>query len=54
MGILSIGFNNSSLDDVSFDEDNPETIIHVKLNKRHVRQNKCKQRKAFKKDISKS
>ena len=31
MGILSIDHNNFNLDDVIFDEDDPKTIIHVKL-----------------------
>ena len=31
MGILSIDLNNISLDDVNFHEDDPETIIHVRL-----------------------
>ena len=31
MGILSVVLNNINLDDVNFDEDYPETIIHVRL-----------------------
>ena len=31
MGILSVVLNNINLDDVNFDEDDPETIIHVRL-----------------------
>ena len=31
MGILSVDFNNINIDDVNFDEDDPETIIHVIL-----------------------
>ena len=31
MGILSVDLNNVNLDDVNFDEGDPETIIHVKL-----------------------
>ena len=54
MVILSIGLKNSNLGDVSFDEDNLETIIQVRLTNRHVRHNKLKQRKAFKKDIRKN
>ena len=30
MSILSADLNNISLDDVNFDEDDPETIIHVR------------------------
>ena len=50
MVILSVGFCNINLDDVNFDEDDPETIIHVR---RMGWRNRFKQRKAFKKDISK-
>ena len=31
MGILSVDLNNINLDDVNFDEDDPETFIHVLL-----------------------
>ena len=31
MGILSVAFNNINLDDVAFDENDSETIIHVRL-----------------------
>ena len=31
MGILNVGLNNINLDDVSFDEDGPETIFHVRF-----------------------
>ena len=31
LGILSVDINNINLDDVSFFEDDPETIIHVRL-----------------------
>ena len=31
MGILSVVVNNINLDDVNFDEDDPETVIHVRL-----------------------
>ena len=30
MGILCIDLNNVNVDDVNFDEDDPETIIHVR------------------------
>ena len=39
-------FNNISLDDNNFDEDDPETIIHVRL---IAWRNRFKQRKTFKK-----
>ena len=44
MGILNVGLNNINLDDVSFDEDGPETLFHVRLMDYH---NWFKQRKAF-------
>ena len=31
MGILSVDLNNINLDHVNFDEDDPETIVHVRL-----------------------
>ena len=31
MGIFSVVLDNVNLDDVNFDEDDPETIIHVRL-----------------------
>ena len=31
MGILSLDLNNINLGDVNFDEDDPKTIIHVRL-----------------------
>ena len=31
MGFLSVDLNNINLDDANFDEDDPETIIHVRL-----------------------
>ena len=37
MGILSIDLNNINLDDVNFDEDDPEAIIHVRLMTWHNR-----------------
>ena len=50
MGILSVVYNNINLGDVNFDEDDPETIIHVRRMAWH---NGLKQHKAFKKDMSK-
>ena len=50
MGILSVDLNNINLDIVNFDEDDPETVIHVR---RMVWHNRFKQRKEFKKDINK-
>ena len=41
IGILSVNCNNVDLDDGNFDEDDPETIIRVRLmawyNKRNVK-----------------
>ena len=31
MGLANVNLNNVSLDDVNFDDDGPETIIHVRL-----------------------
>ena len=46
MGILNIDLNNTNLDNTTYDEDDPETIIHVKLLGWHI---KLKRRKALKK-----
>ena len=45
MGISSIDLNNIYLDD-SFNEDDPDTIILIKISARHI---KFENRKAFKK-----
>lgn len=31
MGLVTIGPNNVNIDDVNFDTDDPETIVHIKL-----------------------
>ena len=49
MGINSLDLNNINLDDASFDEDNPKTIIDIKP---MAWPNRPKQRKACKKNIS--
>ena len=49
MGILSVDISNIDLDDINFDEDDPETIIHVRLTAWH---NSFKQCKTFKKELS--
>ena len=46
MGILSLDPNNINIDDINFDENDPETIIHVRL---LAWCNKFEKRKAFKK-----
>ena len=50
MGINTINLNNININDDNFDDDNPEIIIHVRL---VPCCNRYKQRKAFKKEISK-
>ena len=49
MGILSIYFNNINLDDTNYDEDDPETIIHIILLAWHI---KFEKRKALKKELN--
>ena len=50
MGIRSVDLNNINLDNANFDEDDLETIIHVRLMAWH---NRFKQHKVFKKEIRK-
>ena len=51
MGILGVDVDKINLDDkYDFDEDDPETIVHVRLLAWH---NKFEKRKACKKDIRK-
>ena len=42
MDILSIDLNNINLNDTNYDEDDPETIIHVRLLALHIKFEKCK------------
>ena len=49
MGILSVNLNNINLDDDNFYEDDPKSIIHVRLLPWY---NKFKQCKAFIKEIN--
>ena len=42
MDILSIDLNNIELDDTNYDEDEPETIIHIKLLAWHIKFEKIK------------
>ena len=49
MGILNIDLNCINLDDNNVDEDDPDTIIHVRLLAWHI---KFKKGKAFKKELS--
>ena len=46
MGILTVDPNNINIDDINFDENDPETIIHVRL---LAWCNKFEKHKAFKK-----
>ena len=50
MAILTIGLDNVNLDDTSYNENDPETIIHVILLAWHV---KVKKRKELKKELNK-
>ena len=42
MGILSVDLNNISLGDTNHDEDDSETIIHIRILPRHITSEKCK------------
>ena len=42
MGILNIDLNNINLDDANYNEDDPETIMHVRLSTSHIKFEKCK------------
>ena len=48
MGIVNIDVNCTNLDDNNFDEDDPDTIIHVRLLAWHI---KFEKRKAVKKEL---
>ena len=50
MGIISVGLNNITLDHINFDEDDPETMIHVIL---MAWRNRCKKHEAFEKAFKK-
>ena len=41
-GILNIDLNNINLDDSNYEEDYPETIIHIKLFAWHIKSEKRK------------
>ena len=49
MDILSVGLNNINLDDTNYYEDDPETIIHVRL---LAYQTKFQKRKALKREVN--
>ena len=49
MGILNIDFNCINLDDSNFEEDDPDTIIHIRHLSWHI---KFEKRKALKKELS--
>ena len=46
MGVLNIDLNNINLDDSNYDEDDPETIIYIRLSAWHM---KFEKHKAYKK-----
>ena len=48
MGILNIDINNMNLDDTNYDEDDPGTIIHIRLLPWHI---KLEKRKVLKRMI---
>ena len=48
MGILNIDLNNISHDDTNYNEDDPETIIHIRLLAWHI---KFEKRKTLKKGL---
>ena len=50
MSIISVDLNNIDLDGTNYDEDDPETIIPVRLLAWH---NKFEKHKALKKELSK-
>ena len=45
MGILNIDLNNINLEDTNYDEDDPDTIIHIRLLAWHIKFKKCKELK---------
>ena len=49
MGILNIYLNNINLDDIDYNQDDPETIIYIRLLDCHI---KFKKRKALKKELN--
>ena len=49
MGVLSIDLNNTSLDETNYDENDPETIIHIRLLTWHI---KFEKRKALQKELN--
>ena len=48
MGILSIDLNNINLDDTNYEEDNPKTIIHIRLLAWYIKSEKAKHLKKVK------
>ena len=47
MGILNIDLNNIDLDDTNYDEEDPDTIIHIRLLVWHIKFEKCKELKKY-------
>ena len=42
MGILSVNLNNINIDDTNYEEDDPDTIILIRLLARHIKFEKGK------------
>ena len=49
-GILSIDLNKFNLDDTNYDEDDPESVIHIRILARHI---KFEKHKALEKELNK-
>ena len=49
MGILNIYLNNINLDDIDYNQDDPKTIIYIRLLDCHIKFKKCK---ALKKELN--
>ena len=47
MGILNIDLNNINLDDPNYDEDDPDTIILIRILTWHIKFEKCKEHKTI-------
>ena len=50
LGILSIDLNKFNPDDTNYDEDDPETVIHIRILAWHI---KFEKRKALEKELNK-
>ena len=50
LGVLSIDLNKFNPDDTNYDEDDPETVIHIRILAWHI---KFEKRKALEKELNK-